>query len=66
MTPFDLLLYFGAFGSMLALFGSISGLISWMMLKLYRSLTAPPPEPTRQTDRSQEQWNPNQWKRAGQ
>jgi hypothetical protein len=66
MTPFDLLLYFGAFGSMLALFGSMIGLIGWMMLKLYRSLTAPPPEPTRQTDRSQEQWNPNQWKRAGQ
>jgi hypothetical protein len=66
VTLFDILLYFTAFGSVLALFTSVIALIGWISIKLVRALTAPPPEPTEQTERSREDWNPNQWKRAGQ
>jgi hypothetical protein len=61
-----LLLYFGAFGSLFALFASLIGLIGWILIKLYRAMSEPAPEPTRQTGSSQDGWNPNQWKRAGQ
>jgi hypothetical protein len=63
---FEVLLYFTAFGSLLALFASAIGAICWLSIKLYRALTAPDPEPTTQTGRRQEGWNRNQWKRAGQ
>jgi hypothetical protein len=66
VTFFDILLYFTAFGSMLALLASVIALIGWISIKLVRALTAPPPEPTSQAGKSQEDWNPNQWKRAGQ
>jgi hypothetical protein len=61
-----LLLYFGAFGSLFALFASLIGVIGWILVKLYRAMTEPPPEPTQQAGRSQRDWNPNQFKRAGQ
>jgi len=59
------LMYFIAFGWMLALFASAIGSTCWILIKLYRWLTEPP-EPPRQTRRSRESWNPNQLKRAGQ
>jgi hypothetical protein len=60
-----LLLYIMAFGWMLALFASLIGLIGWILIKLCRWLTEPP-EPTKQTPRNREGWNPNHLKRAGQ
>jgi len=54
-----------AFGWMLALFASLIGLIGWILIKLCRWLTEPP-EPTKQTPRNREGWNPNHLKRAGQ
>lgn len=60
-----LLIYFMAFGWMLALFASVIGLSIWILIKLYRWLTEPP-EPRKQTARSREGWNPNHLKRAGQ
>ena len=63
-----LLMYFIAFGWVLALFASVIGLTVWILVKLYRWLTEPPapPEPTRQIRKSRESWNPNYLKRAGQ
>jgi len=66
MTVLTPLLYFATFGWMLVLFASVIGLISWILIKLYRALTEPIPEPTTQTGRSREAWNPNHLKRAGQ
>jgi hypothetical protein len=60
-----LLLYLIAFGWVLTLFASVIGLASWILIKLYRWLTEPP-EPTRETARRRESWNPNHLKRAGQ
>jgi hypothetical protein len=60
-----LLMYFMAFGWVLALFASVIGLTIWLLIKLYRWLTEPP-EPTRQIRKSRETWNPNYLKRAGQ
>jgi hypothetical protein len=60
-----LLMYFVAFGWVLALFASLIGLTSWLLIKLYRWLTEPP-DPRTQTARSREGWNPNLLKRAGQ
>jgi len=60
-----LLLYFMAFGWMLALFASVIGLTVWLMIKLYRWLTEPP-DPKRQAASRPEGWNPNHLKRAGQ
>jgi membrane protein implicated in regulation of membrane protease activity len=59
------LLYFMAFGWMLVLFASMSGLIAWTLIKVYRGLTEPP-DPTKQISRSRGAWNSNQLKRAGQ
>ena len=60
-----LLMYFLAFGWVLALFASVIGLTVWILIKLWRWLTEPP-EPTTQTRQSREHWNPNHLKRAGQ
>jgi hypothetical protein len=62
MTP---LLYFMAFGWVLALFASLIGLGGWILIKLYRWLTEPP-DPPKLTRKSRESWNPNHLKRAGQ
>ena len=59
------LLYLMAFGWMLVLFASVIGLIAWILFKVYSALTEPP-EPKKPTRRSQEGWNPNHLKRAGQ
>ena len=60
-----LLMYFMAFGWVLALFASMIGLTVWISIKLYWWLTEPA-EPTRQIRKSRESWNPNYLKRAGQ
>jgi hypothetical protein len=60
-----LLLYLMAFGWMLALFASVIGLITWILIKVYRGLTEPP-DPKKQSRTSHENWNPNHLKRAGQ
>jgi hypothetical protein len=59
------LLYFMAFGWMLVLFASVIGLITWILIKIYRGLVEPP-DPNKQIRPSQAGWNPNQLKRAGQ
>ena len=59
------LLYFTAFGWVLALFASLIGLAGWILIKLYGWLTEPP-DPPKQTARRRAGWNPNHLKRAGQ
>jgi hypothetical protein len=54
-----------AFGWMLVLFASVIGLITWILIKIYRGLVEPP-DPNKQIRPSQAGWNPNQLKRAGQ
>jgi hypothetical protein len=59
------LLYIMAFGWMLVLFASVIGLISLILIKLYRGLTQPP-DPINQIPRGREAWDLNHLKRAGQ
>ena len=59
------LLYVMAFGWMLVLFASVIGLITWILITVYRAL-AEPPDPAKQIPRDREALNLNQLKRAGQ
>jgi hypothetical protein len=60
-----LLMYFVTIGWVLALFASLAGLTSWLLIKLYRWLTEPP-DPRNEASRSREALDLNRLKRAGQ
>jgi hypothetical protein len=61
-----LLLYVLSFGWVLALFMSFTALVCFLSVRLYRWLIAPPPDPEVEARRRRANWNPNEWKRAGQ
>jgi hypothetical protein len=60
------LLYVMSFGWVLALFVSFVALVCFVSVRVYRSLTAPLPDPEVEARKKRENWNPNEWKRAGQ
>jgi hypothetical protein len=58
-------MYFVTIGWVLALFASLVGLTSWLLIKLYTWLTEPP-DPRNEASRSREALDLNRLKRAGQ